>query len=146
MATRKKNVAAQVNGSTNRITAPVVMQTAPAPVVVAHQQHSITLPKEKDCKHVVKYAKAGPADPTAVLDNIYIGRHAFPVMPEVVVVTLTEGQHGAGGIVIPKEKDCKGSVKYTSPDIGCPITSVYVNRTAFATMPDSIRLVLSAAK
>lgn len=32
-------------------------------------------------------------------------------------------------VVLTKEKDCKGSVKFVNPDFTAPLSSVYVNRS-----------------
>lgn len=46
-------------------------------------------------------------------------------------------------VKMTKEKDCKGSVKYSTSDPKAVVTNVYVDRAAYKEMPNSVTVTVT---
>lgn len=117
--------------------------------IVADNGQSVVLVQEKPCKHSVKY---NTTEFGKGVDNVYVNRTAFPdAMPEKVKVTIYAPGDVPDGLpnatVMVKRKDCRHSVHYEkNGDVKAALTSLYVNRTAFAVMPAAIAVGVEVAR
>ena len=60
------------------------------------------------------------------------------------MLTASQPTPTTATVVLTKDKDCKGSVRYATDDFEAPVSNLYLNRSFAKPMPDTIEVTIKA--
>ena len=108
------------------------------------EHFEVDLIVEKQCGASVRYKCAAVG---AHLTNFYLSRTFTEQMPDKIKAKVSPGLVGEDGeentVHLTVDKQCGPSVRYANKSPSSVLANIYINRTAWSTMPDSITVVLS---